>query len=164
MEMFFLKINRNRSSTALPDEYYFTTCRKNNQGINDENVHKPKRKSASKAKSKAKKIIKNNGNNNSTSHIDHSAEEIKESDIKPYNFISDKTKNEILNKMKNKEKYNSNWFNESESSSLSYSKVFNASGRDYGKNVGISSKFTTLSHILSLCLRHRKRKRTIQRK
>ena len=91
-------------------------------------------------KVKSTGLINNNGHNNSTSHIDHSAEEIKETGVKPYNFISDKTKVEILNKMKNKEKYNSNWFNESESSSLSYSKVFNASGRDYGKNLGITSK------------------------
>jgi hypothetical protein len=47
-------------------------------------------------------------------------------------MISEKTKNEVLSKMKNKEKKMPNWVAESQSSNtLSYSKVFNASSRDY---------------------------------
>ena len=50
-----------------------------------------------------------------------------------FSVISQKTKNEILSKLKNKEKINSNWVNDSSNSgSLSYSKVFKTSGRDYG--------------------------------
>ena len=123
---------RNRSSSNLPDEYYFTTNRKTHSNMYEDKINDNKKKKSSRAKHiKSTGMIHNTLNNNSTSQIEHSAEEIKESDVKPYNFISEKTKAEILNKMKSKEKYNSNWFNESESSSLSYSKVFNASGRDY---------------------------------
>lgn len=72
--------------------------------------------------------------NTSKSILDQSAEEIKTTEPqKPYNFISEKIKQEALSKLKNKEKQTTNWVNESENSqSLSYSKVFKASGgRDY---------------------------------
>lgn len=65
---------------------------------------------------------------------DDCAQEVRNEDIKPYNMISEKTKNEVLSKMKNKEKKIPNWVTESQSSNtLSYSKVFNASSRDYVK-------------------------------
>ena len=86
----------------------------------------------SQGHSKSYSILRQTKRNKSQSLLEHSAEEIKETDIKPYNFISEQTKNEALSKLKNKEKVNSNWVNESENSgSLSYSKVFKASGRDY---------------------------------
>jgi hypothetical protein len=62
--------------------------------------------------------------------MDRSAEELKDENAKPYKFISENAKNEILSKMKSKEK--PGWINGEESSnSLSYSKVLNASSRDY---------------------------------
>ena len=58
---------------------------------------------------------------------------IKESN-KPYDFISQKIKNEVVSKQKILEKHNPNWINESESgNTLSYSKVFGTSSREYAK-------------------------------
>lgn len=132
---------RNKSSTNLPDEYYFATNPKTHLNMNEENINDNKRRKSAKTKhNKSTGMIRRDIHNKSTTKIEYSAEEVKEATGKPYNFISDKTKVEILNKMKNKEKHNSNWFNESESSSLSYSKVFNASGRDYCRHLGPISK------------------------
>lgn len=65
---------------------------------------------------------------------DEWAEEIKGDNNKPYNFISEKIKNEVVSKHKILEKHNPNWINESESgNTLSYSKVFGTSSREYAK-------------------------------
>jgi hypothetical protein len=65
---------------------------------------------------------------------DDVAHEVKNENVMPYNMISQNTKNELLSKLKMKEKKNPNWITESQSSNaLSYSKVFNASSKDHGK-------------------------------
>ena len=80
-------------------------------------------------------------NDYSSERYDEWAEEIKKDDNKPYDFISQKVKNEVVSKHKNKEKVNPNWIHESESgNTLSYSKVFNTSSREYVKIWGPDRK------------------------
>lgn len=51
-----------------------------------------------------------------------------------FKIVSSNTKAQLLTKLKHKEKATQNWIQESSSgASLSYSKVFNASGKEYNK-------------------------------
>jgi hypothetical protein len=123
-----------RASVDEAAGYYFTANKLSRSGtpLVDEKPFLGKSKSRSYKNNLS--LIKDAKSDKSTKRADHSVEELRKNATKPANLISEKTKNEILNRMKfkEKEKQKPNWVNEGESgNSLTYSKVFNASSRDY---------------------------------
>ncbi|CAI2386803.1 unnamed protein product [Moneuplotes crassus] len=110
--------------------YYFSTTRPRSSKPyveGNSELSNPKIRVSNKSVSKRMASKKS-----SVEPYDKCAEEIKDEDPKPYNFISQQIKNEALSKHKNLEKGNQNWLVDSESgNTLSYSKVFGTSSREY---------------------------------
>ena len=98
---------RHRSSVDEANRYYFTTKKRISTPNFKENIGFTQFKNHWNKENKyASSMQRNNSRNiKSNSQIDHSAEEIKESDIKPYNFITEKMQYEIMSKYVNTNKF-----------------------------------------------------------
>ena len=100
---------RHRSSVDEANRYYFTTKKRISTPNFEENIGFSQLKNYWYKENKYVSSLERNNSKNikSNSQIDHSAEEIKESDIKPYNFITEKMQFEIMSKYVNINKLNS---------------------------------------------------------